>query len=92
MSAKPEDSALSSAPPADGDKHRGLLAFVALAFGGIGLILLFFVQIPEGNKEAVMLALGLVLGWGGTVIAYEFGSSPSGRKAADAGIRNEGGR
>jgi hypothetical protein len=52
----------------------------------LGLAGLYYVQVPEGNKEALLLALGLVLGWGSTVIGYEFGSSPSGRKAAEAGI------
>jgi hypothetical protein len=45
------------------------------------------VPIPEGNREPLLLALGLVLGWGSTVIGYEFGSSPAGRKAADAGVK-----
>ena len=66
---------------------RAALAIVALAGGLIGMTALFFVPIPAGNREALLLALGLVLGWGSTVIGYEFGSSPAGRRAADAGIR-----
>ena len=58
---------------------------VARKLAGMGL--LYFVPIPEGNREPLMLALGLVLGWGSTVIGYEFGSSPAGRKAAQAGVR-----
>jgi hypothetical protein len=46
-----------------------------------------FVPIPESNREPLLLPLGLVLGWGGTVIGYEFGSSPLRRRAAKAGIR-----
>ncbi len=62
----------------------GILALV----GGIGgLAGLYFVEVPEGNREPLLLALGLVLGWGSTVIGYEFGSSPAGRKAADVGVR-----
>ncbi len=66
---------------------RAALALAALVGGLLGLAGLYFVPIPEGNREPLLLALGLVLGWGSTVISYEFGSSPAGRKAADAGIR-----
>lgn len=86
---KEPDSPISASPPADGARHRGLLGFIALAAGFVCLLGLFFVEIPAGNKEALILAVGIVLGWGSAVINYEFGSSPSGRKAADAGIRSE---
>jgi hypothetical protein len=88
-----EDSAqLASAPRREGARYRALLGLAAL-FGGLGgLAGLYFVEVPAGNSDALMLALGLVLGWGSTVIGYEFGSSPAGRKAADAGTRKEGGR
>jgi hypothetical protein len=78
---------LASAPPREGARYRAAIGFTVL-IGGLSCVLaLFFVPIPEPNKEAVMLAIGLVLGWGATVIGYEFGSSPSGRKAAEAGIK-----
>jgi hypothetical protein len=51
----------------------------------MGLGGLYFVPIPEGNREPLLLALGLVLGWGSTIVGYEFGSSPTARKAAEAG-------
>jgi len=70
---------------------RSALAMVALVGGLAGMAGLYFVPIPEGNREPLLLALGLVLGWGSTVIGYEFGSSPAGRRAADAGIRLQGG-
>lgn len=70
---------------------RAALALVALVGGLVGMAGLYFVPIPEGNREPLLLALGLVLGWGSTVIGYEFGSSPAGRRAADAGIRGESG-
>lgn len=66
---------------------RAALALVALIGGLGGLAGLYFVPIPAGNREPLLLALGLVLGWGSTVIGYEFGSSPAARRAADAGIR-----
>lgn len=85
----PKVSALAASPPDQGAKHRGLIGFLSMAAGIIGFLALFFVPIPEGNREPLMLALGLVLGWGSAVVNYEFGSSPSGRAAAQAGIRNE---
>lgn len=69
------------------DPFRAALAMAALVGGLVGMTGLYFVPIPEGNREPLLLALGLVLGWGSTVIGYEFGSSPAGRRAADAGIR-----
>lgn len=76
-------------PPRETSHYRTLLGLVALIGGLLGLAGLYFVPIPEGNREPLLLALGLVLGWGSTVIGYEFGSSPAGRKAADAGIRTD---
>lgn len=66
---------------------RAALACLVLIGGLLGLAGLYFVPIPEGNREPLLLALGLVLGWGSTVISYEFGSSPAGRRAAEAGLR-----
>ena len=83
----PGEEGLGSAPPREGALYRALLGLVALVGGLLGLGGLYFVPIPEGNREPLLLALGLVLGWRSTVVGYEFGSSPAGRKAADAGIR-----
>jgi uncharacterized membrane protein YccC len=68
-------------------RERSRIGLVALLGGLAGMFCLFFVPIPAGNREALLLALGLVLGWGGCVINYEFGSSPAGRNAALAGTR-----
>ena len=86
-----DNPATQSFSPREGGPYRILLGLVALVGGLLGLAGLYFVPIPEGNREPLLLALGLVLGWGSTVIGYEFGSSPAGRKAADAGIRPDGG-
>lgn len=82
-----DDSPLSAGPPKEGASYRAILGMIAILGGMAGLAGLFFVEIPRANKEPLMLALGIVLGWGSTVLTYEFGSSPSGRKAADAGIK-----
>lgn len=81
--------ALGAAPPREGALYRALLGLVALVGGLLGLAGLYFIPIPEGNREPLLLALGLVLGWGSTVVGYEFGSSPAGRKAADAGVKQQ---
>ena len=78
---------IGASPPREGALYRALLGLVALVGGLLGLGGLYFVPIPEGNREPLLLALGLVLGWGSTVVSYEFGSSPAGRKAADAGVK-----
>ncbi|HWT12310.1 MAG TPA: hypothetical protein VN231_06125 [Allosphingosinicella sp.] len=87
---EPGQAVLASAPPRDGARFRDVLALVALIGGLLGLAGLFFIEVPEGNREPLLLALGLILGWGSTVIGYEFGSSPAGRRAAEAGLRREG--
>jgi hypothetical protein len=83
---KPIDS-IGASPPREGALYRAILGLVALIGGLLGLGGLYFVPIPEGNREPLLLALGLVLGWGSTLVGYEFGSSPAGRKAAEAGLK-----
>jgi len=78
---------LGASPPKEGALYRAVLGLVALIGGLMGLGGLYFLPIPEGNREPLLLALGLVLGWGSTIMGYEFGSSPAGRKAADAGVK-----
>lgn len=80
---------LKAAPPRDGSKFRALIGLLAV-LGGLAIVTaLIFFSVPAQNRDAIMLALGLVLGWGSTVIGYEFGSSPTGRKAAEAGLRTD---
>lgn len=57
------------------------IAVMALAIGII--IGLFMVELPEGNREPAMLALGIVLGWGGTVVSWRFGSSHGSDRKTD---------
>lgn len=66
---------------------RYTVGMIAIVGGIAGLVGLYLVEVPEGNRDAVMVAIGIVLGWGSTVINGEWGSSPAGRKAADVGVR-----
>lgn len=69
-----------------GNAFRYIIGAAAVIGGFAALAGLYFIDVPEGNREPLLLAIGLVLGWGSTVVGYEFGSSPAGRKAAEAGI------
>lgn len=64
---------------------RYIVGIIAIIGGLAGLVGLYLVEVPAGNRDAVVLALGIVLGWGSTVLNGEWGSSPAGRKAADVG-------
>lgn len=63
---------------------RVIIGIMAILGGMAGLGLLFFVEVPVGNKEPLLLALGIVLGWGGAVVQSEYGSTSSGRNLAQA--------
>lgn len=65
---------------------RYTVGLIAVVGGLAGLIALYWVEIPAGNRDAVTLALGIILGWGSSVINGEWGSSPAGRKAAEVGV------
>lgn len=65
---------------------RYTVGLIAVLGGLAGLMGLYIAEVPEGNREALLLALGIVLGWGGSVINGEWGSSPAGRRAAEVGV------
>jgi hypothetical protein len=62
----------------------GLLSIIGglSALGG-----LYFVDVPVGNKEPLLLAIGIVLGWGGSVVNSEYGATTTGRKVAETAVR-----
>lgn len=66
---------------------RYSVGMIVIIGGLAGFAALIAFPIPAGNRDAVVLALGLVLGWGSTVVGYEFGSSSAGRKAAEVGLK-----
>jgi len=68
---------------------RYTVGILVLVGGLASCALLFLIPVPEANREPLLLAIGIVLGWGGGVVNYEFGSSSAGRRAAEAGIRSD---
>lgn len=74
-------------PPREPSFFRSAIGLLAMCGGLGGLAALFFIEVPAGNRDALMLGLGAILGWGASVVNYEFGGSTAGRKAAEAGIK-----
>ena len=56
---------------------RFVLALLAILLGAGIIVALIYVPIPEGNREPLLLALGLVLAWGGKGFDFYFGTSQS---------------
>lgn len=81
-----DDSTLGP-PPKDGSLFRAVVGFLCIIGGLCGFAGLYFVEVPAGNRDALMLALGLVMGWGSAVVQSEYGASTTGRKAADAAVK-----
>jgi hypothetical protein len=61
-----------------------LASFVMFVLAAL-LIMLFWVEIPEGNGEIIYMAIGMFLGIASSVAAFFFGSS-AGSKEKQAGI------
>lgn len=49
-------------------------AFALLIAAGI-ITGLFLLEIPGGNRDVAMVALGIALGWAGAVVQFFYGSS-----------------
>ncbi|BAP65818.1 hypothetical protein J6I82_05350 [Acinetobacter baumannii] len=64
----------------NGENTRTYLAFAAIAISFFCVIGLFFIEMPEKNRDLINVALGAILGWSGTVVAFYFGSSDKQRK------------
>lgn len=61
---------------------RFVLALLALGLSGAALFGLLTVRIDPNNRDALFLALGLVLGLSTTAFGYYFGSTARGDAAA----------
>lgn len=66
---------------------RGAIGLLCVVGSFIGFGALYFIEVPEGNREPLLLALGIVFGWGSSVVSSEYGSTSTGRKVADSAIR-----
>lgn len=66
---------------------RVMIGLIALAGAMVGFFLLFYIEIPARNENALLLALGVVLGWAGSVVSSEYGATTTGRKVAESAIR-----
>jgi hypothetical protein len=86
-----ESSALAPAPR-EGSIFRAIVGLLCVVGSMVGFGGLYFVEIPAGNRDALMLALGIVFGWGSAVVQSEYGASTTGRKAANAAIDQIGGK
>jgi drug/metabolite transporter (DMT)-like permease len=74
-------------PPAEGHRFRAVIGLLSVVGSLAGFAALFFVEIPSRNENALLLALGIVFGWGSAVVQSEYGASTTGRRAAEATIR-----
>ena len=58
--------------------------FYMYLLGAVIIVCAFFLgyllatnEIPAGNKDVVMVSVGVILGWGSMVVSYFYGSSKS---------------
>lgn len=87
MSATEPPKAPFGPPPKEGNAFRAIIGLLAVIGSMAGFFALFFVEIPPRNENALLLALGIVFGWGSAVVQSEYGASTTGRRAADAALR-----
>jgi hypothetical protein len=87
-----DETTMVGPPPRDGNLFRGIVGLICVVGSMVGFGGLYFVEIPAGNRDALMLALGIVFGWGSAVVQSEYGASTTGRKAANAAIDQIGGK
>lgn len=64
--------------------------------GGFALLIaagivggLFLLEIPVGNRDVAMVALGVALGWAGTVVNYHYGSSEGSKAKTELLTRHQ---
>lgn len=81
-----DDTAIGP-PPKEGSAFRAAVGFLAMVTAIIGFGALFFIEIPPGNRDALMFALGGVFGWASSVVSSEYGASTTGRRVAEASVK-----
>lgn len=73
--------------PKDSGIFRQFIGLLSIIGGLSALAGLYFIDVPVGNKEPLLLAIGIILGWGGSVINSEYGATATGRKVAESAVR-----
>lgn len=59
---------------------RHIVGGCVIALCAAMIAALFFVEIPEGNRDIAMVLLGIGMGWGGAVVQFHFGSSEGSKR------------
>lgn len=62
------------------DLPRHIIGATVMALCAAMMASLFFVEIPEGNRDIAMVLLGIGMGWGGAVVQFHFGSSEGSKR------------
>ena len=55
--------------------HRFWLGCLIVVMGAAYVGMLLFFKVPEGNERILDMAGGILIGWGGAVVSFYFGSS-----------------
>ena len=71
----------------EGHLFRSVIGFVCIGASVAGFAGLYFIEIPAVNRDALMLALGYIFGWGSAVVQSEYGASTTGRKVAESALK-----
>lgn len=71
----------------EGHIFRYVIGMLCIVGGLASLAGLYFIEVPAGNKEPLLLAIGIVLGWGGGVVNSEYGATTTGRKFAESAVK-----
>ena len=58
-----------------GNSTRSHLAYGVLTLAALIIIGLFFIEMPQSNRDLLNTALGFVAGWASAVVSYYFAST-----------------
>ena len=58
-----------------GNNTRSNLAYGVLTLASLIIVGLFFIEMPQSNRDLLNTALGFVAGWASAVVSYYFAST-----------------
>lgn len=67
---------------------RGFIGVLALISSVAALAGLYFINVPTGNKEPLLLAIGIIMGWGSSIVNSEYGATSTGRRVVEQAVKN----